>query len=57
MGMQFFLLSSEEVRTVLLISVTSVFLLRALEVWGSHDNLLKELRIRDAKRKTYQQSE
>jgi hypothetical protein len=30
---------------------------RATEVWGSPENLLKELLIRDAKRKTYQQSE
>jgi hypothetical protein len=30
---------------------------RALEVWGSRENLLKELLIRDAKRKAYQQSE
>jgi hypothetical protein len=34
-----------------------VFSLRAIEVWGSRENLIKELLIRDAKRKTYQQSE
>jgi hypothetical protein len=34
-----------------------VFSLRAIEVWGSHENLIKELLIRDAKRKAYQQSE
>ncbi|XP_023725417.1 zinc transporter 9 isoform X2 [Cryptotermes secundus] len=30
---------------------------KALEVWGSRENLLKELLIRDAKRKAYQQIE
>jgi hypothetical protein len=42
---------------VLLISTTPVFLLRAIDVWGSREKLLNEIRIRDAKRKTYQQSE
>jgi hypothetical protein len=44
--------------SVLLIYITStVFLLRAIEVWGSRENLLKELLIRDAKRKNYQHGE
>lgn len=30
---------------------------KAIEVWGSRENLIKELLIRDAKRKTYQQTE
>lgn len=44
---------------IVVIITDSVFFFssRAIEVWGSHENLIKELLYRDAERKTYQQSE
>jgi len=44
---------------IVVIITDSVFYFspRAIEVWGSHENLIKELLFRDAERKTYQQSE